>query len=296
MERFPSVHDLARASSQVVMKTWEGLGYYSRARNLHETAKLISLEYNGKFPQGYSQLLRLKGVGPYTAAAIASIAFGEATPVLDGNVYRFVARHFGVEKDILETKSRGAFMEILNRLIPHDEPAAFNQAIMEYGATVCRPAPDCDGCLFVGSCFAFKHQKQESLPMKLKKVKSKEEFIAYLVFEHNGVTLLRKRESGIWNGLFEFHNFSHPTPIHEDRISELLGRYPSAQTAEAYTPVKHLLTHRKLWVSFHHIRVTAQDTFEGIRKDLSLNPYSWEEVLTLPRPKVIVNHLQRVLF
>ena len=293
---FPTVGDLAEAPSQTVMKTWEGLGYYSRARNLHSTAQVIHTELGGIFPSTYAELVKLKGVGPYTAAAIASMAFGEATPVIDGNVFRFVSRYFGVEADIADQKNRKFFMEILEDLIPQSDPGTFNQAMMEYGATVCKPSPDCASCLFRLSCYAHKHQKQQVLPVKTKKVKSKEVFFSYLIFEHEGTTLMRQRTESIWTGLFEFHNITHEQGLQEEQITHFLSQYPHLILHQKFEPVQHILTHRKLWVTFYHIEVTMKDTFRMLSKDLGLNLYSWEEVLTLPRPKVIVNHLQQAVF
>ena len=278
------------------MKTWEGLGYYSRARNLHETAQRINADLAGNFPSTYSELLKLKGVGPYTAAAIASMAFGEATPVIDGNVFRFVSRYFGVEKDIADQKNRRFFMDILLGLIPGSDPGTFNQAMMEYGATVCKPSPDCESCLFRLSCYAYKHQKQQVLPVKTKKVKSREVFFSYLIFQHEGATLMRQRTESIWTGLFEFHNITHEQDQGEEKIPRFLSKYPHVRVQQKFEPVQHILTHRKLWVTFYHIEVTMNETFRMLSKDLGLNLYSWEEVLTLPRPKVIVNHLQQAVF
>lgn len=278
------------------MKTWEGLGYYSRARNLHETAQRINADLAGNFPSTYSELLKLKGVGPYTAAAIASMAFGEATPVVDGNVFRFVSRYFGVEKDIADQKNRRFFMEILEDLISVEDPGTFNQAMMEYGATVCKPSPDCESCLFRLSCYAYKHQKQQVLPVKTKKVKSREVFFSYLIFQHEGATLMRQRTESIWTGLFEFHNITHEQDQGEEKITRFLSKYPHVRVQQKFEPVQHILTHRKLWVTFYHIEVTMNETFRMLSKDLGLNLYSWEEVLTLPRPKVIVNHLQQAGF
>ncbi|MEQ8470217.1 MAG: A/G-specific adenine glycosylase [Marinoscillum sp.] len=297
VEHYPTIHDLASAPDQSVMKLWEGLGYYSRARNLHATAKYVSEVLSGEFPKNYDGLVKLKGVGPYTAAAIASIAFNEPAPVVDGNVFRFIARYFGVEKDIADHKNRRHFLEILEEVIDHDQPGTFNQAVMEYGATVCKPsAPLCSGCVFRTECFAFIHKKQSDLPIKSKKVKTREVFIHYLVFEYKGQTLMRVRTDSIWTGLFEFHNITAPQAVSETEIANLISPFGDLHYQQVQPTVKHLLTHRKLWVSFTHIDVPNQATLDRIAKDLSLKTFSWEEVLTLPRPKVIVNHLQEAVF
>jgi len=294
--QYPTIHDLAKAESQDVMKTWEGLGYYSRARNLHATAKYISEELNGIFPSSYEQLVKLKGVGPYTAAAIASIAFGEASPVVDGNVFRFISRHFGVEKDIADQKNRKYFMEILEELIPHDQPGVFNQAVMEFGATVCTPSPNCSDCIFRTSCYAFANRKQQELPIKSKKVKVKEQFISYLVIRHEDQVLVKQRTESIWHGLFEFPSLAGSNPITNKQLQDKMGVYDEVVFRQSHEPLKHLLTHRKLWVSFHDYEIKEQKVFNQVAKDFGFAPYRWEEILTLPFPKVILNHLQRVGF
>ncbi len=292
--QYPTIQDLANAAPQEVMKTWEGLGYYSRARNLHFTAKHISHEFNGEFPDKYADLLKLKGVGPYTAAAIASIAFNEPTPVIDGNVFRFVARYFGVEKEITDTKNRKFFLEILEELIPNDQPADFNQAIMEFGATVCKPAPLCMQCDFRGSCFAYANKLQSSLPVKKQKAKSKELIINYFILESEGTVLMRERNESIWHGLFEFYGTENKDSF--ETIKEMQSKHKSVELIESFGPIKHLLTHRKLWVSFHHVNIQHEASFNQLSKELDMKPYSWQEILTLPLPKVIVNHLEQVDF
>lgn len=293
---FPTIHDLANAESQLVMKTWEGLGYYSRARNLHATAKFISEHLNGVFPVTYAEIVKLKGIGPYTAAAIASICFDEVTPVIDGNVFRFISRHFGVERDIAEAKNRKYFEEILTELIDHHQPGTFNQAVMEFGATVCKPAADCESCVFISSCFARAEQKIDMLPIKTKKVKVAELYIHYLVFEHKEKTLMRAREEGIWHSLFEFPSIPSEDELSAETVENILRKYSGLDLKESYEAVKHILTHRKLWVSFQHIEVKDEMVLAELAKDFGFNIYTSEEVLTLPLPKVIVNHLQRVGF
>lgn len=295
MEYYPDVEALAGASEQEVLKLWEGLGYYSRARNLHATAKYVAQHLNGKFPDNYAGLLKLKGIGPYTAAAIASISFNEAVPVIDGNVFRFISRYYGIEKDISEQKNRKYFEAVLNEMIPADDPGAFNQALMEFGSTVCKPSPDCGKCLFVQSCFAHRHGKQKDLPVKLGKTKVQERYITYLIFDTGTATLMRVRRSSIWTGLFEFHNIESAEPVGTESIQTFISRYGDLEIKEISSAVKHLLSHRKLWVSFYKISV-PDGKMKEIAKDLDLSEYSWKEVLTLPRPKVIVNHLHGAVF
>lgn len=292
---YPTVHDMAAATEQAVLKTWEGLGYYSRARNLHATAKYVSENLDGTFPKNYSDLLSLKGVGPYTAAAIASICYNEPVPVIDGNVFRFASRYFGIREDIGDAKTRKIFEKVLSDLIPTDHPGMFNQGMMEYGATVCKPGkPLCGDCIFRDSCYAYQHEQQLALPIKKSKVKVQERYINYLIFDTGAETLMRQRKEGFWTGLYEFYNVEklHPIPVEE--IAKVIEPF-QAKIVEVSNPIKHLLSHRKLWVTFYHIRVQS-NTLEDLADHFQLSKFSWEDVLTLPRPKVIVNHLHEADF
>lgn len=207
IKQYPSVFDLANATEQEVLKLWQGLGYYSRARNLHTTAKYVAFELHGKFPDNYKDLLKLKGVGDYTASAIASIAFNEVAAVVDGNVYRVLSRYFGIETPINSTNGIKEFKALASSLIDKEQPATFNQAIMEFGATQCKPKnPYCMVCPFKESCVAFQKSLIDSLPVKLKKTKVKTRFFNYLVcIDEDNKTLLEKRTSkGIWQNLYQF--------------------------------------------------------------------------------------------
>ena len=206
INEYPSVHDLANAPEDEVMRLWQGLGYYSRARNLHECAKSIVNQYDGEFPSTYNELLKLKGVGKYTAAAIASFAFNQAVPVVDGNVFRVLARYFCVTDDIAQPKTFTKFFNIAKELIPEEQAASFNQAIMELGATICTPKkPACENCPLAQDCEARIHHKQSELPVKKKKIKIKHRYLYYLIWQEGGKLAMKKRgESDIWQGLFDF--------------------------------------------------------------------------------------------
>ena len=181
-EAFPTVFDLAKASEQEVLKLWQGLGYYSRARNLHKTAQYVAFELDGKFPDNYKALLSLKGVGDYTAAAIASFSYNEVVPVVDGNVFRVLSRVFDIEADISQPASKKIFQELAMELMPKDHPAIFNQAIMEFGALQCVPKnPDCTICVMNDGCLALKMDKVNQLPVKLKKTKVTNRFFNYFI-------------------------------------------------------------------------------------------------------------------
>ena len=179
---FPTVHDLAQASEQDVLKLWQGLGYYSRARNLHQAAQYISVELKGIFPKSYTELLGIKGVGTYTAAAIASFCYGEAVPVVDGNVFRVLARYLGVPADIAAASAKKEFAALANELMPKNQAALFNQALMEFGALQCVPkSPTCGACVFQSSCAALATKQVSSLPYKSKKTKVTVRHFNYLV-------------------------------------------------------------------------------------------------------------------
>ena len=184
MEAFPTVFDLANAEEEQVLKLWQGLGYYSRARNLHATAKYIATELKGDFPPNYNQLLQLKGVGEYTAAAIASFAYNEPVAVVDGNVFRVLSRYFNMDNDISDGKTKKEFQILAQELLPNDKAALFNQAIMEFGALQCVPKnPDCENCIFSNSCAALQHKKVNILPVKSKKTKVTNKFFNYLILK-----------------------------------------------------------------------------------------------------------------
>ncbi|MHB1278388.1 MAG: A/G-specific adenine glycosylase [Bacteroidia bacterium] len=182
--RFPTVEKLADAPEAEVMKCWQGLGYYSRARNLHQTAKIIAGQYGGVFPDSYTGLLKLKGIGPYTAAAIASIAYGEAVPVVDGNVYRFIARYLAIDLPTGTPAAQRYFSEILVNYLPLKHAGQFNQALMEFGALKCTPrAPDCQTCIFRTDCAACQRGQIDLYPVKASKTRVKEVFYHFIVME-----------------------------------------------------------------------------------------------------------------
>lgn len=202
---FPGIQHLANASEQEIYKLWEGLGYYTRCKNLIATARLVSKEFKGNFPGTYEEIKKLKGIGPYTAAAIASFAFNEKYAVVDGNVFRVLARIFGIKQPIDSTDGKKIFTQLANQLLDEKHPAIYNQAIMDFGAVICRPAPMCHQCPFNKVCQAFLSDNVFSLPVKAKKSKIKKRWFNYLLLEHKGRVAMRQRtEKDIWHNLFEF--------------------------------------------------------------------------------------------
>ncbi|MCW4468156.1 A/G-specific adenine glycosylase [Flavobacterium sp. MFBS3-15] len=227
-EAFPTVHDMASAPEEHILKLWQGLGYYSRARNLHATARQVAFEMGGTFPNSYAGLLKLKGVGDYTAAAIASISYGEPVPVVDGNVYRVLARYFGIQTDISSSGAKKQFTEVAASLLPKDDAATFNQAMMEFGALQCVPKnPDCSVCIFNKECAAFLTGRVSMLPVKLKKTKVTDRFFNYLIVKDAaGHTIVNKRTAkGIWHNLYEFPLIETEKEVSVDEMSMIIGRY-----------------------------------------------------------------------
>ena len=238
MAQWPTVNDLAAATENEVLKAWQGLGYYSRARNLH-TAALQVMELGG-FPQTFKELKTLKGVGDYTAAAIASIAFGEPVAVVDGNVYRVLSRYYGIETPIDSTEGKKEFQALAQSLLPVNEPADYNEAIMDFGATQCTPnSPHCSACPLCETCVAFREQRINELPVKSKKVKQRERHFTYLCIEYEGKIAIHQRGAGdIWQGLWEFPQEEFLTS------SEDSAWKTEAQLLQK--GVKHILTHQIL--------------------------------------------------
>jgi A/G-specific adenine glycosylase len=205
VKTFPDVHRLAKAPEEKVFKLWEGLGYYSRCRNLIASARIISQERKGVFPGTYEEIKELKGVGPYTAAAISSFAFNEPHAVVDGNVFRVLARVYGIFTPIDSTAGKKEFTALANQLLDKKQAGLYNQAIMDFGAVICKPAPLCDQCPFNKTCFAFLKNEIKELPVKEKKTSIKKRWFYYLVLQHNDETaIIQRTAKDIWQQLYEF--------------------------------------------------------------------------------------------
>lgn len=290
METFPTVKELAIAHEDQVLKVWEGLGYYSRARNLHAGAKYIYHSCQGKFPENYDSLLQVKGIGPYTAAAIASICFDQPTPVLDGNVFRVSSRLFKIENDITKSSSRKVFISQLEQIISHQNPGDFNQAIMELGATVCSPtSPSCDLCPVADRCIAMKEKCHTDLPVKTKKVKVRHRYFEYLVPEYDGKSGMRKRTPGdVWQGLYDFHCEEVTQPKTKPSFLTTLGSTGDYTRSKTY---QHVLTHQKIHARFHHVRLASEKNMLNLVDLLHLDVFSWSDIVTLPKPRLIVKYL-----
>ena len=236
MTQWPTINALAAATEDDVLKVWQGLGYYSRARNLHTAAQQV-IELGG-FPKTFKELKTLKGVGDYTAAAIASIAFGEPVAVVDGNVYRVLSRYYGIDTPIDSTGGKKEFQTLAQSLLPTNEPAEYNEAIMDFGAIQCTPtSPRCTVCPLCETCVAFREQRINELPIKSKKVKQRERHFTYLYIEYEGELAIRQRGAGdIWQGLWEL-----------PQADQLTSSKNFTWKKEAHLlrkGVKHILTHQ----------------------------------------------------
>ena len=257
ISNYPTVFDLALASENEVLTIWQGLGYYSRARNLHFTAKKIVQEYEGVFPNTFDKLLKLKGVGSYTAAAIASFCFNEPVAVLDGNVYRVLSRLFDVDLAINIPRNKREFEIIANDFLDKKNPALFNQAIMEFGALQCKPvSPSCESCPLRVNCFSFANNTVQNRPVKLKNQKIRERFFVYLVIENDEKILIRQRkQEDIWKNMFEFPSLEFKSK--EDKEIYLMGNRQFVQKS-----LKHVLSHQHIYATFIEVYNLKNDLFD----------------------------------
>ena len=267
MRRWPTVEALAAATEDEVLREWQGLGYYSRARNLHAAARqIVAL---GRFPRTLDDIKALKGVGDYTAAAIGSIAFGLPVAVVDGNVYRVLARYFGVDTPINSTEGKKLFAQLAQSLLPDDQPSAFNQAMMDFGAIQCTPqSPACQSCPLADTCVAFREGRVGQLPVKLRKTKLQTRHLIYIYVRFEGRTALRRRPAGdIWQGLWEPLSLPDMTDGQPTDVTRALAAY--GEVADSLTllasQVRHVLTHRILLADFYlwqpHTKPTLPDDY-----------------------------------
>ena len=286
IERFPTLESLAKSSEEEVLNQWQGLGYYSRARNMHYTAKYIFNHLNGTFPNKYKELIKLKGIGDYTASAIASFSFNEPKAVIDGNVYRVLSRVFGILNDINSKEGQNGIKNLADNLLPKKEHATYNQAIMEFGALICAPkVPKCETCVIANICYAKEKGEQLSLPLKIKKVKIKTRYFNFLVFQLNDYIVIEKRtDKDIWQHLYQFPMIETSEEIEDPlNLKKLKGNIINLKK------VKHLLTHQVIMASFWHMSVqTLPEKKCYLKIPLSqLHKY--------PVPKIVENYAKEYL-
>ncbi len=282
IKKYPNVQVLAGASEKEVLKLWEGLGYYSRARNLHKTAKIIVTNLEGIFPSTYKNLIKLPGIGDYTASAISSFSINEINPVIDGNVYRFLSRLLGILIPINTNKSLKEFRNIAKILISKKNPSDFNQAIMEFGSLVCKPKnPICNECIYQKFCFAYLNQKTLTLPLKNSKKKVKERFLNFLIIKSpDGNTVIEKRiNKDIWQNLYQFPLIESEKPLDKKNLSIKLKeiQYLNSKDIEFYLyqnkSFSHKLTHQNIHSSFWIFDVKKIKNNQTNIRNLDMYPF-----------------------
>lgn len=275
-QTYPSIKQLAAAKEDEVLKLWQGLGYYSRARNLHLTAKLVTQQFNGRFPSNFQEIKALKGIGDYTAAAIASFAYNLPHAVVDGNVYRVLSRVFGIYTAIDSSQGKKEFQTLANELLDAKQAGLNNQAIMEFGSQKCKTQnPDCGDCIFASRCFAFSTNKVKELPYKAKKTKITDRYFNYFILiDKKGHVLINKRSgTDIWKGLYEFYLIESPMAIEvnellkDNKLKPLLAKgFSLIHSSVRY---KHILSHQHLYTCFYVISLSY--VFKAKQKTSSIN-------------------------
>ena len=276
IDNFPNVKALAESDEERVLKVWQGLGYYSRARNMHAAAREIMTEHNGKFPKTYDKILSLKGIGKYTAAAIASIAFNLPYPAVDGNVIRIVTRIFGICEDVAQPTVVKRITEICETQIDHKQPGIFNQAAMDFGALQCVPRnPKCDECPFPSSCYAFQNQLADILPIKKKKAESKHRFFHYTVYLSNNQTIIEKRtNSDIWKNMYQF-------PLVETDSEE----WPEPPVFS----VREVLSHQVIHAAFY-----VKNVEKLLKTSENQSVIDFDDIEKFPMPKIMTLFLKHL--
>ncbi|MCI2229281.1 A/G-specific adenine glycosylase [Polaribacter sp. MSW13] len=291
---FPTVFDLAKADESTVLKMWQGLGYYSRARNLHFSSKQIVNEFKGEFPSTYKEIIKLKGIGDYTASAIASICFNEPTAVVDGNVYRVLSRYFGIKTPINSSQGIKEFKALAQSLIDNTQPGTFNQAIMDFGALHCKPQnPLCETCPLSDSCVALEKKLIKELPVKEKKIKVRKRYFNFLVVKtDDDKTILSERKGkGIWQGLYQFPLIETDRNINKDELissEEFINSFPNKTSISLFNEkeIIHKLSHQHLHTHFWIVEI----------KSFAEATVNWNTINTFPVPVLIANFLEKLNF
>jgi A/G-specific adenine glycosylase len=305
IETFPDVAALASAPEEKVLRIWQGLGYYSRARNLHQAARQIMEQRNGKLPETYKEWLQVRGVGPYTAAAIASIAFNEVVPALDGNVYRVIARLFAIDEKIDTRKGKKVFEEVAAELIDQKNPGDFNQAMMDFGATVCKPAaPLCNECMFNRECLAFLRDEAEKYPVKQPKKLARTRHFNYFYFfieEKNDQCfffVIKRKTNDIWKNLFELPMVETKEELKMEAIQELPGWkdwFPDSKgfvLSGSLLFFRHKLTHQTIHAKFFSVKILPEIANIFNRNFIRVNHAKFE---SMPKSRLTLLFLQKTL-
>ncbi len=289
-DTFPTVTDLADAPEDTVMKLWQGLGYYSRARNLHAAAKFIKAEHKGKFPKTYEHIKNLKGVGDYTAAAVSSFAFGLPHAVLDGNVYRVLSRVFDLHTPINSGQGKKEFQQLADELLDKNQPALHNSAMMEFGALWCKPQnPKCEECVLQPYCAAYKNNTVHQLPVKDKKTNIRNRYFHYVIFNYKEDVYIQKRsEKDIWQNLYQFYLIETQAQEKEETVlnHEALKSLSSKFEVLKITPLKkHILSHQHLYAVFYELKIKEP------LKNKSLLKINRNKLVDYGLPQLIIKYL-----
>lgn len=294
IEKYPDVNSFAAAGEDEILKLWQGLGYYSRGRNMLKTARLVRDDYNGVFPQQYAELVKLKGIGEYTAAAISSFSADEAKAVVDGNVYRVLARYFGIDEPINSPKGKKIFQQVADDILNRQHPGLHNQAMMEFGAMLCKPKnPACGTCPVRLGCYAFKHNATTLLPVKLNKLKIKERNFNYiLIVKDNEILINKRNEKDIWANMYDLPMIETTTMLPVEELVKLpeftRGFGKRAEILEVSQVYKHVLTHQRLYVRF--IKLGSEE----VKLDQKWFFTTVENLKILALPKIIFIFLKNI--
>jgi A/G-specific adenine glycosylase len=296
-EKYPTVADFASAEEGEILKLWQGLGYYSRGRNMHHTARVVMEEHAGYFPKDYNSLIKLKGIGEYTAAAISSFSSNEPKAVVDGNVFRLLARYFGIDIPINSPAGKKAFTNLANELIDQADPGTYNQAAMEFGSLVCKPKnPDCAACPLQPGCEAYKSGRIHELPLKIKNQKVRDRYFNYvLVRNEKGILMHQRGPNDIWQNLYELPLFESVQGsdgvnlIHRNDFRQAFGnnviiRYISS-------PVKHILSHQRLFATF----IEIENYSEQFPSENGWFYVKTDDLASLAQPKLIFHFFENFL-
>ena len=292
---YPDINSLAGAKEREVLRLWQGLGYYTRARNLLKCAREVVRNFKGKFPKTYADLKALPGIGDYTAAAIASFAFGEHVAVVDGNVYRVLGRIFGVDQNIASPDGKKFYFQLANELISKGAPGVHNQAVMEFGALHCLPQnPKCTECIFNRTCFAFQHDQQANLPVKIRQQKiRKRHFFYFFIRKGNKVLMSERAQQDIWKGLYDF---PYMEAARASSPIKMLGKFLQTKKISGRTRVrmaiskqyKHILTHQVIFAHFIELNWPEGKALP----DVNATWFSTSQIEKVPKPVLITRYLK----
>lgn len=297
LSHFPTVSSFAAAEEEEILRLWQGLGYYSRARNMHKAAKMVMEKYDGMFPQSYTDALTLTGVGEYTAAAISSFSSNEDRAVLDGNVFRVLSRYLGIDVAINTGAGKKLFQSVADELLPPGQAGVYNQAIMDFGALQCKPkGPLCEGCIFQYDCVAYREDKVLALPVKQKGKGSKSRYFHYFIIEEGDSILMSKRGEGdVWANLYEFPLLETVESVSLEELTALADyrRYFDGVTLEPLgVEVKHVLSHQNIYARFYRI----VDVHAVKEKKDGWNYHLLENLDKLAKHKLIFSFIDRFMF